>query len=232
MQYLGGKSKIANELLKIMLPERKNGQVWCEPFVGGCNVIDKVTGVRIAGDIHKELISFYQALQKGWEPPKNISEEHYLRIKESNDLVLKGYAGFAMSFGGKYFGGFRRVKKEDKKGNYANIDTNNRRAWNSVMTQRPLIKDVYFYCCHYSELPIPPKSFIYCDPPYQNVTGYSNPFSHINFWTWCRIKKEKGHTIYISCNTAPKDFQIVWEKSIRKSGGNNSARMLDRLYTL
>lgn len=43
---MGSKSRIAKEILSVMLPYRKNWYV--EPFCGGCNVIDKVDGNRIA----------------------------------------------------------------------------------------------------------------------------------------------------------------------------------------
>lgn len=47
MQYLGGKTRIAKELLPIVLPivlaDRKEGQYFVEPFCGGCNVTAKVS---------------------------------------------------------------------------------------------------------------------------------------------------------------------------------------------
>lgn len=41
MNYLGGKIRIAKEILPIILADRKEGQYFVEPFCGGCNVIDK-----------------------------------------------------------------------------------------------------------------------------------------------------------------------------------------------
>jgi len=37
MKYMGSKTRIAKYILPIMLKERKEGQVWVEPFVGGGN---------------------------------------------------------------------------------------------------------------------------------------------------------------------------------------------------
>ena len=35
MQYLGGKTRIAKEILPIILADRKEGQYFVEPFCGG-----------------------------------------------------------------------------------------------------------------------------------------------------------------------------------------------------
>lgn len=48
MIYMGSKARFAKELLPIILKDRKEGQWYVEPFCGGCNMIDKVTGNRMA----------------------------------------------------------------------------------------------------------------------------------------------------------------------------------------
>jgi len=50
MKYMGSKSRIANDILPIILKDRKQDQYYVEPFCGGLNVIDKVDGNRIAND--------------------------------------------------------------------------------------------------------------------------------------------------------------------------------------
>ena len=42
MVYMGSKNRIAKEILPIILKDRVKGQWYVEPFVGGCNMIDKV----------------------------------------------------------------------------------------------------------------------------------------------------------------------------------------------
>lgn len=69
MKYMGSKNRIAKYILPIILKERKEGQWYIEPFCGGCNLIDKVTGNRMASDSHFELIEMFRALQQGWLPP-------------------------------------------------------------------------------------------------------------------------------------------------------------------
>jgi len=43
---MGSKARFAKEILAIVLKDRKHGQWYVEPFVGGCNIIDKVQNKR------------------------------------------------------------------------------------------------------------------------------------------------------------------------------------------
>lgn len=68
MQYLGSKNRIAKHILPIILKDRKVDQWYVEPFVGGCNIIDKVKGFRLGNDSHYYLIELWKALQLGYPP--------------------------------------------------------------------------------------------------------------------------------------------------------------------
>ena len=52
MKYQGSKRSIIKKILPFLLENRKNGQYYVEPFVGGGNSIMHVTGKRIGGDIN------------------------------------------------------------------------------------------------------------------------------------------------------------------------------------
>jgi DNA adenine methylase len=67
MKYMGSKARFAKYLLPIILKERTEEQYYVEPFVGGCNIIDKVKGKRIASDNNKYLIALWKGLQQGRE---------------------------------------------------------------------------------------------------------------------------------------------------------------------
>ena len=56
MKYMGGKNRIAKDILPIILKDRKENQFYVEPFAGGCNVIDKVEGRRLANDKSEYLM--------------------------------------------------------------------------------------------------------------------------------------------------------------------------------
>lgn len=56
MKYMGSKNKISKELLPLIIKNRIPNQWYVEPFVGGCNMIDKVDGNRIGNDSNIYLI--------------------------------------------------------------------------------------------------------------------------------------------------------------------------------
>lgn len=206
MRYMGGKFLIAKHLLAIMLPYRKPEQWWVEPFVGGANVIDKVEGARIGNDINAPLIALFKALQNGYVPPYDISEELYNEIKSNQDkypLELVAFVAFNCSFGAKWFKGFARGKER----NYAEVGSR------VLQKQARYFKDVIFKTGSYDELEIPPASLIYCDPPYSGTEGYMVKFDHEKFWQWCRNKTDEGHTVFVSEYSAPSDFECLVEIS-------------------
>lgn len=94
MKYMGSKARIAKEILPIILKDRQPNQYYVEPFVGGCNIIDKVDGLRIGNDINHYLIALFKALQNGWIPPTLITEDYYNEIrlnKDKHPLELVAY---------------------------------------------------------------------------------------------------------------------------------------------
>ena len=215
MKYMGSKNRIAKDILPIILKDRKEGQWYVEPFVGGGNLIDKVGGKRIGYDINKYIIGAMDALSKGWTPPDYLNEDDYNHIKNNMDVHTEeflGFVGFACSYGGKWFGGWCRGNKKDGTPRDYVLE-----AFNNAEKQKPKIKDVTFAVSSYNDAFIPENSLIYCDPPYQNTTSYKDKFKHNEFWQWCRDKSEQGHTVFVSEYNAPDDFKCVWSKEINSS---------------
>lgn len=206
MKYMGSKRRIAKHILPIMLDYREsNEQWWVEPFVGGFNMIDNVTGNRIGNDIDYYVTSLFKALQKGWIPPDNVSEEDYKEAMRNDDMIpeLRAFILYGCSFGAKFRGGYAREKIG------TNHASQNKR---TLLKQVDKIKDVVIENKPYDELRIPDNSIIYCDPPYNNTTSYKNKFDSEKFFDWCVEKKKQGHTVFVSEYEAP--FKCVFEKEI------------------
>lgn len=118
MIYMGGKRRIAEQILTIILEGRRDGQYYVEPFCGGCNMIDKVQGNRIANDRNPYLIAMWEALSWGWDPPKIIEREHYCDVRtcynQNSDeypMHYVGWVGFVGSYNGRFFdGGIRGIQ--------------------------------------------------------------------------------------------------------------------------
>jgi DNA adenine methylase len=231
---MGSKSKIANQILPIILKDRKEGQFVCDLFCGGMNFIDKVEGNRIANDSHPYLMSMWIALSNDWQMPEIVTENMYNDIKNNKDNYFNGLVGFAgfMSFGGKWFAGYRR-NVAGTKGNVDNMIKQTQQAKNVIGKQMTKLKDVQMFNMDYRDVPLPPNSILYLDPPYEGTTKYSSKFNHSDFWEWCRHKKAEGHTIFISEYNAPEDFicvkTIVHKTVLNK---NQSSERIEKLFTL
>lgn len=231
---MGSKNRIAKYLLPIILKDRKEGQYYVEPFVGGANMIDKVEGKRIGADFNKPLINALKLIRDSpTSIPDIITEDDYNKakiVKDTNNHGLTGFTGFAMSFGGKWFGGYRRDVKGTK-GCIDNMKTQTRRSKQNAIKQSENIQDVLFIQSPFQNLHIPNNSIIYCDPPYQGTTKYkTGDFNHAEFWEWCRAKAKEGHQVFISEYNAPEDFKCVYSHELTNSLNNKKAT--EKLFTI
>jgi DNA adenine methylase len=223
MRYLGGKYKIRKQI-SCYLESVRGGRDYLEPFVGSAAVLQEMRGARTASDSNKALITMYKALQEGWLPPDSITEEMYAhyRMTQDEDDPLTAFIGIGCSFGGKWFGGYARggIKR-----NYA------REAKSSLVKLVPFIKDVHFNTCSYSDY-TPKNMLIYCDPPYEDTTGYGNNFDSLSFWNVMREWSE-NNIVVISEFKAPSDFRCVLSIGSRTSIRNSkniSALTVEKLF--
>ena len=229
---MGSKNRHAKDLLPIILKDRKEYQWFVEPFVGGFNMVDKVSGLRLANDSHYYLIELYKAIQNGWIPPDNISEEDYKTIRDNHysyPPYLVGFVGFGCSFSGKWFGGYARgVSNKGVTRNYCLESKNN------IVKQAAKLQGVVIENKNYLDLTIPKNSIVYCDPPYQNTTKYSSTFNHEIFWNWVRKLARNKHQVFVSEYSAPNDFKCIWEKEVVSQLDINKKvkRNVERLFIL
>lgn len=213
MIYMGSKGKISKELKVIIDEVRQAGQWYVEPFCGGCNMMDKMTGNRIAGDKHKYLIAMHQGVQDGYPFPQEISKEYYNDVRTSYKTedgrfsdALIGWVGWTSSFNGRFFEGGYSGKGKDGVDYIA-------RGIKNILTQAPLLADVNFVHSRYDELQYPEESVIYCDPPYLGTSPYDKElFDYSAFYDWLKMMKKKGHKVFISEWQMNEDFRCVWEK--------------------
>tara|TARA_R110002153_G_scaffold120665_2_gene265946 strand:+ start:101 stop:826 length:726 start_codon:yes stop_codon:yes gene_type:complete len=214
MKYMGSKNKIAKRMLPIILKDRVNGQFYVEPFVGGANMIDKVSGNRIGGEFNIYIASMWKALESGYTFPF-INKDEYKKIKNNMndyDPALVGWVGVCCSYSGKWFGGY--AGKVETKGGTRDYQAE---SFANVKKQMLGITGINFVHSSYDELTIPHDSIIYCDPPYRNTTQYKDSFDSDHFFEWCRSRVRLGDSVFISEYTAPEDFVCVWSQDIKSS---------------
>lgn len=225
---MGSKHRIAKDILPIILKDRKPGQWYVEPFVGGANMIDKVDGLRLGADSNPYIIEALKLIRDNPESlPDHVSEDYYQELKQKKELNgVTGVVGFGCSFGSKWFSGYARDPKGGQ--NYA------KNARNNALKQSPSLKGVLFQSTSYKYLDIPENSIIYCDPPYEGTTKYKDAFNHSEFWDWVRQKSTEGHSVFVSEYNAPEDFIYVWQKE-QKTALNNQAeskKAIEKLFIL
>ena len=231
MQYQGSKNRLSKAILPIIEQYRTPEQLYIEPFCGGCNIIDKVSGPRVASDNHEYLIHMWIELQKGWIPPTDVSKEQYYHVKNNQSLYSKayiGYVGFMCSFGAKWWGGYAANSKGD---NYAD------RASRVLTKQIQKLKDVQFISIDYRDYEFDSElesAFFYCDIPYKDTTQYSgSKFDHEEFYEWCRRMKDQGHTILVSEYEMPSDFECVLEiNHFTQLNKNKKESRVEKLFIL
>ncbi len=235
MKYMGSKNRIAKYLLPIILKDRKKGQWYVEPFVGGANMIDKVDGNRIGADSNEYLIAMWQGLQENKSRPYLIEKELYNKARDffnkseysTFDEFMIGWIGWMGSYNGRFFdGGYsgHSVGKRD----YITEQIRN------TENQISKIKEIHFVYSSYDKLEIPNNSIIYCDIPYKDTKQYSSSknFNHNNFWNWAREKSQDGHEVFISEYNAPDDFKCIWQMEVTNSMNTTKTyKPTERLFT-
>ena len=217
---MGSKNRIAKHLLPIMLKEAdlRGFATWVEPFVGGANMIDKVPDYfeRIGYDFNPHTI---QAMIDIRDIPEQlldeVSEEYYKSIKGTPASSVTSWVRFGCSFGGKFENGYARENPNSSsamsRGFVRNFAAEVKR---NAIKQSPNIQNVNFICDSYENLSFE-NCLIYCDPPYQNTTGYKTGyFDHEKFFDWCR-EQAKNNLVFVSEYTAPDDFIEVWSGEVK-----------------
>jgi len=228
VQYLGGKFRIAKTIVPIMESFRTPGSVWVEPFMGSCNTLALASGDRIGNDIDYELVSLYQkCTNEGYQPPENVDKDFYLKVKE-NPLdyppELRAFISIGCSFAGLKWGTFASNKKGE---------SYSQQARNSLSRKSKLLKGTKFYSKSYQDLDIPPKSIIYCDPPYEGSAGYTVSFDSVKFWNWAVNKSLEGHIVWVSEYSCPLDIEPHWSLStVSTLAQYKQKKVIEKLYLL
>lgn len=233
MKYMGSKNRIAKDILQFTQTNRAWEQWYIEPFVGGGNMIDKIRGNCKGYDNNEYTIEALKLIRDNPEslPKSNeeINEAQYKHIRDNKKCYssgLIGYVGFALSYGGKWFGGWRRdsVGKRDYVAE----------AYRNAVKQSLKLQNCFLITSSYLKLRFPEESIIYCDPPYAGSTKYKTGFDHVEFWEWCRKISSKGHRVYISEYEAPDDFECIWQKEQFSSLTQNtgSKKAIERLFVI
>jgi len=215
MMYQGGKSRLVKHFAPILTQalETRGGRFW-EPFVGGFNVIPALgPAVRraICGDTAPGLVQMYKHVVQGLYTPKAVSEAEYNRLRKLGGTDPHStFVSYGCSFAGKRWGGYAR----DKTGKRNLGEESARR----LIAKIPHLQKVldWWVLSYVSYQPdVFAEWVIYCDPPYNNTTGYSAEFDTEKFRNWCERMADLGHRVFVSefDGVERPRWRVIWSKS-------------------
>ena len=199
-------------------------------------MIDKIKcDRRIGNDINEYLIALLKAVQQGWNPLETVqmTKEFYDKVKDNKDDYapeIVGLAGLCATYNAKWFGGYAGVvhTKIDTYRNYYEEAVRN------LLKQKDDIQDVKFVSDDYLTLNENNTSgwVIYCDPPYQDTTKYSDiKFEYDVFWQWVR-DTSKNNFVFVSEYNAHADFECIWSKELTTTLDKSSrSKAVEKLFT-
>jgi DNA adenine methylase len=222
MRYVGGKFRQRREFVPAILKHTPNRDRYLEPFVGGGSMLEKMAphfrAVR-ASDAHEDLILMYQALQEGWVPPQSVTREEYNALRRAEPSALRGFVGFGVSFGGKWFGGYATEKN-------VTPETFPQRTYRNLQNvMKDLPDDTEFSVRSFEQWKPHPGTVVYNDPPYE-LRGVeyktSTEFPHTSFWRLMDEWWQSGVHVYVSEFNAPTHWVPIAESVQRLTITGNS----------
>jgi DNA adenine methylase len=226
MKYMGSKARLSKDISPIInkLIQENNIDTYIEPFVGGANMIEHIQCKnKIGYDNNEYLMTLWNDLVDGWNPPTEMSREMYDDIKNNKGEYgksLVAIAGFCATYNSKWFGGYAG-KVNTKIGTVRDYYDE---AIRNILKQRDRLLDTKFIHKDFKELS-PIGCLIYCDPPYQGTTKYgsSKDFDYELFWDKVREWSETN-IVLVSEYNAPDDFNCIYEKTLTTTLDKNSRK--------
>lgn len=134
--------------------------------------------------------------------------------KEKYPKYIVAIAGILASYNSKWFAGYAKTHI-GKSPSDKYIVTRNyyQESINNVLSQMSKLMNVKFVCGNYKTIKTS-NAMIYCDPPYENTTGFKDKINHAEYWNWVR-KVSTNNFVLCSEYQAPDDFIEIWSGEIR-----------------
>lgn len=254
MVYMGSKRKYCKYICPIINKYIKDNNIteFYDIMCGGANLADKIECKNVyANDLSPTLIALHKQAQLDFskipdEGNREYWDKAYSNYKIilqnlSNDKTLEDYQnlvdmplyeiGSIEWYASFANGGFPR-------GYAKNTETRNyyKEAYRNHNNQKDNenYKKINFIQGDYRNLKIPLNALVYVDSPYKNTKPYqiNKDFNHEEYYNFLR-ELSKTNPIFISEQTMPEDFPIIWEKEVKRTAGqDNNFKACEKLYFL
>jgi len=202
----------AKSLALEMVSSSTHASTYYEPFLGGGSVAAQMARLlphhvemRLS-DSQPDLILLWQAVLSGYEPPLTLDRETYELLRHGAPSPERGWAGFAGSYCGKWFGGYGPTASG------RDYLSESWRAMQKKMAPLCTRKSVSVSQLDYRELYPAPGSIIYLDPPYEGTTSFVgvDAFNTAEFWSVARSWAQDACChVYVSEFAAPADWRPI-----------------------
>lgn len=227
--YMGGKTRVAPQICAIMRAHGKGAETYVEPFMGGGSVAALMAPGFIdvhLSDANESLVLLWQEVLSGWKPPGHITKAEWQVLKDDpNPSAMKALAGFASSYGGKWFAGYAKAAGR----NYVGGGVRELVKFASGFRHATVEHLDYTKAGQY----VGPDTVVYCDPPYAGTTGYGavGSFDSGQFWDTMREWTGRGAKVFVSEYAAPEDFTSVWRLKVPVTMDKNNDVGTEQLFT-
>lgn len=244
MRYFGGKSKVGRaistriaDFVGEWVALGNHPRVYIEPFVGACGVMQYMPdalrpfNMDLWGvDIDPEMIALWQAGQRRWNPPTDVTLDLYTDVQRNPDKYtphLRAFVKVGCSFAGKPWGGYARSAGGR---NYAANAASSYRQKASRMDEVHFRQDDYRGWLEGAT----DHHVLYLDPPYSETSTPWGTFDNQEFWAFAEGAALRGALVFVSEYTAPPKWSCVWEGDIsagvRQGRNQQASRSTERLF--
>jgi len=185
-------------------------------------------GSMALGDARADMVLMWMAASRGWSPPGEMSRERYDELRTAEPSPERAFAGSAMSFGGKWFGGYAEGNNGTRGSALAGRDKVTAAGERLAASRISWHPGVDFF--DYSS---PPRGTVaYLDPPYEGTTGYGDGFDHDRFWKVAESWVLDDVHVYVSEYAAPPGWRSIWaqRKPVSMSAATNQDFRLEQLF--
>lgn len=220
MHYIGSKYYMRKPIAKI-INKVTLGRDFVSLFCGSCTVEALIhANRRILNDKQPYIAAMWNAVINGYRFSKDVytREDHKLmkekwlagEVSENEypecAFLMTCYSMFGR-WGATYY---RNAYKKDPTHEYNGMKNIYKRA--EQMRGNTIVLNM-----DYKDVPIPPKSVVFADPPYYgvetNVWGLNEKFNHNAFWEYMRKLVRDGHVVFVTESVAPSDFEPIYTRT-------------------
>jgi len=234
MRYLGGKSRLGGQIVRAILDDlgvRRIGVAvdLCSGADGVTHRLADVADKVIAVEAHPGLVNLMRAVQGGWVPPEQVSEDEYkasFAVDWSDPLAT--FMGFACSFAGMWRKAYSHGTKRAAPRGFAYPASRS-----TVKRMRLNVEHVHGDALTHG---VPSNAqVVYSDPPYEGTATYDAvPLAGAGAW-WRRLAAlaGEGRACYLSeyadAPPAGVEARQVWEAPT-KEGLRKAGARIERLW--